>query len=670
MTSNASALESFHRFRRIPELVRGGTATGAVADGEGRVIWTGSDGTRRAVDLQSGTVTDLPAAAEAPVPSPVLPQGLPSSDGKWLADVVDHNIVVTELETGEQRTLTTDGTAEQPWAPVYFTGDAARLVAASSDTTRALTYPMIDWLSGSWEITHTPHMHEAAPAPVPSRLALIDTTTAERTWIEECGRCDLIPRWASADGKWVLAVAWDKVNTIELVRIDASTGAITALMSDRVVNTVPYLYASMFASLAALPGLDGLLWASDRDGDLRLYAVPADGSAPRALTPPGVQLSQPTTHLFPMPVLAIGNTIVLMAHTNPARPYDVHACVTDLSGNFRVVTEETGVHAIAPVPGAETFLDYHSSHTRPPRTDLRRADGTFVATLEIADVSEVEGLGRTAPEEFTVKAADGVTDLHGLLFKPARFDPAQSYPLVDIVYGGPHQVIQSNAYVTSVASYSPWTDWTGLAAAFTRLGFVGVVLDGRGTPGRGRAFQDAAALDFPNITAHDHAAAIAALAADRPWIDASRCGVLGHSYGGYHAVRCGLAAPSIFKAVVSAAGAFEPAIQDRTFAEGLLGVSYQDDPEVYAEAGCSAHAKRFEPEILIIAGTHDTNVVLAQAMRFSDALTQVGKHHDLVILQGKDHALNGVHGEYAMDRAARFFLQHLGAARDPRTSPA
>ena len=661
MSRNANSLDSFHRFRRIPELVGGGTAAGAVADGEGRVVWTGRDGARRAVDLLSGTITDLPPAAEDAVPSPVLPEGLPSSDGQWLAGVVDHNIVLTKVETGDKRKLTTDGTAEQPWSPVYFTGDAARLIAARADTSTASTYPFVDWLSSSWDVTQIPHMHECTPSPVPPRLALIDTATAERTWIQERGRCDLIPRWASADGRWVLAVAWDKVNTIELVRIDTATGDITALMSDRVANTVPYLYACLFASLAAIPSFDGLLWASDRDGDLRLYAVPADGTEPSALTPPGVQLSQPTTHLSPMPILTLEDTIVLMAHTDPTRPYDVHACITDLSGNFRVVTDEPGVHAIASVPGTNTFLDYHSSHTRAPRTDLRRADGALLATLEVSDVSEVEALGRTAPEEFTVKAADGVTDLHGLLFKPADFDPAQSYPLIDIVYGGPHQIIQSNAYVTAAAGYSPFTDWTGLAAAFTRLGFVGVVLDGRGTPGRGRAFQEAAALDFPNITAQDHAAAITALAADRPWIDASRCGVLGHSFGGYHAVRCGLNAPTIFRAVVSAAGAFEPAIQDRTFAEGLFGVSFQDDPEVYAQAGCCAHAKRFEPELLIIAGTHDTNVVLGQAMRFSDALTLAGKHHDLVILQGKDHALNGVHGDYAMDRAARFFLQHLGA---------
>jgi dienelactone hydrolase len=645
-----AALEAFHLFRRIPELVRGGTINAASFE-DGRVRWTGTDGTDRVVDLETGEITE--AIAKAATDGPPVPAGLLSDDGSLLATVSDGDVVVTVVATGEERTL-----AESTgWAPVRFVG--TRLLVSRSEDDERPTYPLVNWLTSPVTVTPFPHMPEYAPAPVPSQLAFLDTTTGSRTLVDARGRCDLIPLGPSANGKYLLAMGWDKVRTVELVRIDVATGAVIALMSDSVANTVPYLYTCLMAGNREVPGFDGRLWASDRDGDLRLYAVPLDGSDPRPLTPPGVQLSQPVTHVAPMNVVVVDDAIVVMAHTDPSRPYDVHLCATDLQGDFRVLTTEPGIHSLAPVPGADVFLDRHSGHQRPPRTDLLRTDGTLVATLESADVTEVEAAGRVVPEEFVVKAADGVTDLHGLLWKPVDFDPNSSYPLVDVVYGGPQQVIQTHAYVSPYAGNSPWTDWSGLAAAFTRLGFVGIVLDGRGTPGRGRAFQEAAREDFPNLTAADHVAAIRQLAAERPWIDASRCGALGHSFGGYHAVRLGLYAPDVFKAVVSAAGAFEPALQDRTFAEGLLGASYQEDPELYADAGCAAHAKRFEPELLIVAGTHDTNVTLNHAMHFSEALTQAGKHHDLVLLQGKDHQLTGVHGDHSVDRAARFFRQHL-----------
>src|SRR5690606_2685707 len=146
------------------------------------------------------------------------------------------------------------------------------------------------------------------------------------------------------------------------------------------------------------------------------------------------------------------------------------------------------------------------------------------------DLTELKATGWTAPEQFCVKAADGETDLWGLLFKPRDFDPAKRYPVVEYIYGGPQVASVPHHFETENRSMLT------LKHALPQLGYVVGTLDARGTPERSKAFHDVVYRDWRRHVTADHAAALRNLAKDRPWMDMDRVGIWGHSWGGYYTI--------------------------------------------------------------------------------------------------------------------------------------
>jgi dipeptidyl aminopeptidase/acylaminoacyl peptidase len=199
-----------------------------------------------------------------------------------------------------------------------------------------------------------------------------------------------------------------------------------------------------------------------------------------------------------------------------------------------------------------------------------------------------------------------------------------------------------------------------VAAALAALGFVTVVVDSRGTPGRGRAFQWPETVDRAGVVVADHRAALRALAAKRPWLDLTRCGIIGTSFGAYHALRSGLLEPDLFRAVAAHAGPYHPADALPGWFPGVLGASYDTNPEAYDAVDLVRHASSFDPELLLIHGTDDTNVTMDHTLRLSDALNRAGRHHELLLLAGQRHHLDRGADVFALERAGRFFRQHLG----------
>lgn len=119
-----------------------------------------------------------------------------------------------------------------------------------------------------------------------------------------------------------------------------------------------------------------------------------------------------------------------------SEPYYHGLCAANIDGSgVRLLTPEDGEHTVS--MSGKYFVDTWSRIDQPPVTVLRRLDGTCVRELERADISGLLALGYVIPERFTVKASDGVTDLYGILIRPAHIEPGKTYPLIDYIYGGP-----------------------------------------------------------------------------------------------------------------------------------------------------------------------------------------------------------------------------------------
>lgn len=666
-------LSRFTRFLQWSSLTSGGRVTHVHEIDEHSLTWTGPTGTTYRTDLASGAsqpTSTSPIPETARIVRPPDAEGLPpvhearSPDASQYVTELDDDLAIRDAGDGALRRLTDSGTPNRPWrvnaqvttlvpTPPVWAPDGRSVFSVQADISRIPEYPLVDWMSFAItvDVARLPS-ERSGTATFTAAFVEVESGLVTRTELAADDRT-LIPLHWTKDGSAFLALLASGNGLIDLVRIDAATGHVQSITHDMTPVLMPYLGPLLSAALAPLLGEEQIGWLSDADGDLRLYAVDLDTGFRTPLTPPGVQVAR---------VIGVDahKRVVLLARTDQQRPYDVHVCRTDIAGEFTVLTREPGTHEAILVPDGDGFVDSHSALTRPPRSELRGLDGELRAVIDVADTQASDALERAEPREFRVKAADGRTDLYGVLYLPPDFDPRKRYPVIESIYGGPQAITIANAWADPLPpSGTPSTGFSTIAQAFAQLGYIGVVLDARGTPGRGRDFQAAAADGFGSLGVRDHVAALRELAERHPWLDAQRRGVIGISFGGYFAARCGLLAPDVYQAVVAAAGPYDLELAAPYWLEALLGVSFHDNPEAFADAGIVQHAADFRPELLLIHGTRDSNVPLATTMRLSDALVRAGKHHDLLLLQNQCHQLRGEHAEFALVEAARFFQRHL-----------
>jgi dipeptidyl aminopeptidase/acylaminoacyl peptidase len=277
-------------------------------------------------------------------------------------------------------------------------------------------------------------------------------------------------------------------------------------------------------------------------------------------------------------------------------------------------------------------------------------------TLEEADASRLTASGWQPPMPFVVKARDGETDLHGLLFRPLDFDPERTYPIVNYLYPGP----QSGS-VGSRSFRAAHRDLQSIA----ELGFVVVELDAMGTPGRSKAFHEAYYGDMGDNGLPDQIAGIRQLAERHAWMDIERVGIFGHSGGGFAAADAIMRYPDFYDVAVSQAGNHDNRNYEDDWGEkwqGLLEV-YPDGSTNYDNQANHLLAENLEGKLLIAHGTMDTNVPPSNTMLVVDALIEANKDFDLLLLPNRGHGFGNE--PYMMRRRWDYFVRHLLGAEPP-----
>jgi dipeptidyl-peptidase-4 len=223
-------------------------------------------------------------------------------------------------------------------------------------------------------------------------------------------------------------------------------------------------------------------------------------------------------------------------------------------------------------------------------------------------------------------ALAGKSRIPAAVLLPTGYDRERDglLPVLMNPYGGPHgQMVLAaqNAHLTS--------QW------FADQGFAVVVADGRGTPGRSPAWEQAVAFDFAGTTLDDQVEALRALAEEHP-LDLTRVGIRGWSYGGYLAALAVLRRPDVFHAAVAGAPVTDWTLYDTHYTERYLG--HPDErPEVYAANSLLADAPKLRRPLQLIHGLADDNVVVAHTLRLSSALLAAGRPHELLPLSGVTH---------------------------------
>ena len=432
----------------------------------------------------------------------------------------------------------------------------------------------------------------------------------------------------SADGKSLLFNRTNRrQDTMEFVAADPATGATRVVVRE----SWPESWVENSPAIRFLADGRRFLWASERTGWRNYYLYDLDGT----LLNPVTSHESDVGDLVRVDEIAGQVWYYARSGDNPMK-LQLHRVGLDGKGDRRL-TDPAFLHAVDVAPDGKHFADVYQAHDTPPASRLLDADGNPIADLASSDLAKADELKLRRAELFTFKAADGRTDLYGMIQFPSDFDPGRRYPLLVSVYGGP----------ATNGAHETFT----LPDPITELGFLVASFDSRSAAGRGKRFLDAIYLRFGRTEMDDQAEGVKFLRS-RPYVDGTRVGIFGTSYGGTASATCLLRFPDVFHAAVANSAVTDYRNYDTIYAERYMRTP-QENPEGYDFARVMTYAVNLKGRLLIYYGTADNNVHPSNSLQLIKALQDAGKSFDVQV--GPDQG----HTALKRERMLEFFMDAL-----------
>ncbi len=442
------------------------------------------------------------------------------------------------------------------------------------------------------------------------------------------------------------------LHRIDVCVADATTGEVRVLIEER-LNT--------YVEEEPLELLDSgdMIWWSERDGWAHLYRFGPDGTLKNRLT------EGPFSVRGVVGIDEARGLVYFAANGREAGedPYYQHLYRVGLNGGgLTLLDPGDSDHRVEMGESTRFFVDNYSRVNTTPAAALYDSQGRKLLDLEEADFSKLMEAGYGFPEPYTVKAADGVTDLYGVMYKPFDFDSTRRYPIIAYVYPGPQTEAVAKSFATRAYE-------VGLA----QLGFIVITVGNRGGhPARSKWYHNYGYGNLRDYGLADKKTAIEQLADRHDFIDIDRVGIYGHSGGGFMSTAALLVYPDFFKVAVSSSGNHDNDVYNRWWSEKHHGVkevvddsanvSFEYDIEKNSEI-----AANLKGHLLLVTGDVDNNVHMAGTLRVAEALIKANKRFDFFVFPGKRHRIDGPAGDYWFWLRAEYFAKHL--LGDERQAP-
>ncbi len=444
----------------------------------------------------------------------------------------------------------------------------------------------------------------------------------------------------SVVGHYVYHVAWSpdgkellfnrtnrRQNILEFAAADPATGKCRVLVHEE----WPTGWVENSPALTWLKDNKRFIWMSERTGFKNLFLYDISGRL----------IVQLTNHPFEAAsIVKVDEAAGVLYYTARDGANDMmtqlHRVGLDGKKNVRL-TDPAYSHSVTLSPDGKYFVDVAQTHDVPPFTRLMDARGKVVAELAKSDTSKFDQLGLKKAELFKFKAADGATDLYGILNFPSNFDPSKKYPLLVSVYAGP-------------ATNGARESWA-LPTPLTEYGFLVASLDSRSAGDKGKKALDAIYLKLGIVEMDDQAAGVKALG-ERPYVDRARVGIFGTSYGGYSSVMCLLRHPEVFAAACAQSPVTTWLQYDSIYTERYMWIP-EENKDGYDNGSAMKYVDNLKGRLMLYYGTADNNVHPTNAMQLIAALQKAGKSFEVQV--GPDLG----HTALRQDRMMEFFIENL-----------
>ena len=557
-----------------------------------------------------------------------------SPDGRLVAFTRANDLFVVEVGSGRERRLTTDGNPKRlngrlDWVyqeEIYGRGnyrafwwspDSRRLAFLQLDETAVPTFTLVDHIPLRQDVEVFEYPKPGDPNPA-VRLGTVGAAGGPVQWVDtnaySAGDHLIVNVAWTPDSTRVVYSVQDREQTwLDLRQAQASTGAGRTLLRETTKAWVDNHGDPKWL-------VDGsFLWFSERSGWKHLYHYQADGSLVRQVTDGPWEVR--TLYGVDEP----GGWIYFAGTERSHIGGDVYRVRIDGSDLTRL-SQPAGTHSALFNPSFSLYIGTRSDIATPPQTRLHRADGTELRVIDENRITALSAFRLVTPEFLQVETRDGF-EMEAMLIKPPDFDPARRYPVFQHTYAGPHAPQVRNA-------------WGGVGHLYLQMlaqqGIVVWVCDNRSASGKGAESAWHAYLRLGITELEDIEDGLAWLRA-QPWVDASRIGINGWSYGGFM-TSFALTHSTSFAMGIAGGSVTDWTLYDSIYTERFMRMP-QHNAEGYEKTSVVRAAKDLHGALLLIHGTMDDNVHVQNTVALAYELQRAGKPFELMLYPKSRHGV-------------------------------
>lgn len=576
-----------------------------------------------------------------------------SPDHTKIAFTVGNNLYVTDVHTEKTDTITFDSldgivngqTVHRSEFGIrkgtFWSDNGVLLAFYKKDETRIPKYQMLDY-SGKYPSICNTRYAFAGGVSEEVQIGIYNTLTHKTTYLTTVSPKDRYftnISWSPNASTLFVAELNRDQNHMELKSYDSSTGNLLGTLFEEKNST----YVEPEYGLNFSPKNPSIfIWQSERDGHNHLYLYSTKGKLKKQLTKGNWDVTQ----LLDWDEQ--GESVYFESTKNSPLDRTIYQ-VNLKSGNISALIDTPGVHNVQLSPTKKYLLDEWSSQFVPQTTNLYALNQDTIRSIEIHKSENPYAnydLGKT--EIITLKSTDGTTDLYARLIKPTNFDPTKKYPVIVYVYGGPHSQQVSNRWMAQARMWQHF---------MAQKGYISFTLDNRGSAGRGQAFEEIIHRQLGVIEMQDQLAGIEYLK-EQTFVDSSRIGIHGWSFGGFMTISLMTSHPEIFK--IGVAGG--PVIRWELY-EIMYGERYMDSPEQnpegYSKSNLLLQSQNLKNKLLIIHGNMDSTVVLQHSIEFVEKCIDENIPIDFFIYPNHPHNIIGPNQVHLMNKVSSYFFDNL-----------
>ena len=560
-----------------------------------------------------------------------------SPDGKKISYARDNNLFVYDLASKQVVQITTDGKKnaiingitdwvyEEEFAFVKafdWSADSKKLAYIRFDESEVPEFSMSMFNKDLYPTVETFKYPKAGEKNAVVSLHLFDVTTNAAKTVDLGKYNDFYiarMQWTKDANVLSAQVLNRHQDNLDLLFVDGTTGKATVALNEK-----DKAYVDVTDNLTFLKD-NSFIWTSEKDGFNHIYLYDKSGKLKNQVTTGKWEVT--SYYGFDEKT----NSVFYQSTENGSINRAIYSIGLNGKGKKQLSTQ-TGTNGATFSPNFQYFINRFSSASQPTLYTLNSAkDGKQLQVIQdnAALATKIKGFDLPTKEFFVIKTEKG-NELNAWMIKPKDFDPSKKYPVFMFQYSGPGSQQVANTWSSS-------NDYWFMM--LTQQGYIVACVDGRGTGYKGADFKKVTQLELGKYEVEDQIDA-ATVIGNYPYVDKSRIGIFGWSFGGFMASNCILKGNDVFKMAIAVAPVTNWRFYDSIYTERYMQTP-QENASGYDQNSPINHVDKLKGKYLLIHGSGDDNVHVQNSMQMMEALIQSNKQFDSQIYPDKNHGISG-----------------------------